>query len=146
MNKQSGVRTPSYKCTICSHVFEGMDYNPNIILEHYSVHKKDDPEISIPLEDDLKVILKPAYECSLCGQYFVYRSQWERHMINDHSIAKPYKCDKCDFATHSIKSLKYHQDTHVNHIGVKSFKCDLCDYASKNLFIGIKNIRLIIFA
>ena len=155
----------SYKCVLCGHVFEGMDYNPNIILEHYSVHKKDDPEISIPLleytVDDLKADLHIENECSLCGQCFNRRILWEKHMKNHHNIPKPYKCDKCDFATHLHQILVQHQVTHtekqfkcdqcdytahsqycikrhiaVNHGGVRSFKCDVCDFASKNLLIG----------
>ena len=47
--------------------------------------------------------------------------------MRKHYGEKPFKCDQCDFATHSDSNLQSHKrNRHIE----KPFKCEFCDYGA----------------
>ena len=82
-----------------------------------------------------KVYICPVEDCKKVLQSM---KLLEDH-ANMHAGLKPYKCDECDFATHSRPILSSHQVTHLRKKGAKmmkkrkiDFQCPHCDYTAAN--------------
>ena len=53
-------------------------------------------------------------ECLYCGKFYHNASRFYAHQ-NLHTKATQYKCVDCDYFSHSIQLLRYHQDRSVTH-------------------------------
>ncbi|XP_038068484.1 zinc finger protein ZFAT-like isoform X2 [Patiria miniata] len=63
-------------------------------------------------------------ECPVCGKLFRYRAQLKVHE-KTHEDEKNFKCNLCQYSSHTKQGLKRHVDT--VHVGTR-LKCPTCDF------------------
>ena len=81
------------------------------------------------------------YKCELCSFKTHKRSYLNRHINQQHNIAKKI-CQECDKAYCSNISLRLHRET--VHLGIKKFKCEICPYTTNrksNLMTHINGVH-----
>ena len=67
-------------------------------------------------------------ECLFCGKFYGLQSRYYAHQ-NIHTKATQFKCDECDYYSHSIQLLRHHQDR--NH-GIENLRCNECEFTTKS--------------
>ena len=83
---------------------------------------------------------KQHFKCEIngCKRSFGRKCQLVIHM-SAHYCDKPYKCDKCGYATKYKTKLNEHQKTHNDE---QPFRCDQCSYRAKRRIELLTHIRL----
>ena len=83
------------------------------------------------LEDHKKSVHEglKRFACSYCGKLFASKSTLSGHIGRMHeTVARKYKCDKCDFTCLEPNKLKIHED--AVHVKSVRYECHLCKYFS----------------
>ena len=100
----------SYKCHMCSKTF----ISPAALRIHRCHHPR------------------PKFKCQHCDKLYKNQTCLTEHIEVMHSDKKPeYTCEQCGKVYNRLRSLKFHQQEHVN--GKKMYKCAFCpkQYTSK---------------
>ena len=83
------------------------------------------------LEDHKKSVHQRVknYSCSYCGKVFASKSTLNGHIGRMHeTLARKFKCDKCDFSCLEPNKLKIHESAvHVKNV---RYECHICKYFS----------------
>ena len=77
--------------------------------------------------------------CNHCGKSFTRTSILKEHMLTKHSRIKSFKCDKCDKAFFSRKSLQKHA---IIHADVKRYACKFCSYKTNRRDLLLSHLRI----
>ena len=86
-----------------------------------------------------KVPRKENLLCNHCGKSFSRTSNLKEHMLTKHSRVKSFKCDKCDKAFFSRKSLQKHA---IIHADVKRYACKFCSYKTNRRDLLLSHLRI----
>ncbi|CAG9822322.1 unnamed protein product [Phaedon cochleariae] len=92
-------------CKICKKNFTQKIY----LINHVRTHNNE--EYQIPLE------------CEECQKTFVYITNLNDHMNEEHGIKNPFECDVCQKRFKFLCTLTQHYAVHT---GIKAFQCDIC--------------------
>ncbi|KAL7014165.1 hypothetical protein ACKWTF_015773 [Chironomus riparius] len=108
-----------YQCKICLKSFKSINY----LRYHKKIHdKKYKCEIC-----DKKFIYQgllkthvtlfheseKSFECKICNKKFNLQVLWKKHQkVHEINRSKPFKCEKCDFATDNKRYFEKHQIFH----------------------------------
>ena len=96
----------TYECEHCQKVYKAK----NILKNH------------IEVEHENKERTK--YTCAECNNTYFSNSSFSSHIKVHQGVT--YPCDKCDYTTGLMKSLRFHQKS--KHEKPKILGCDSCDY------------------
>lgn len=93
-------------------------------------------EIKIePQSDDAKASNNNGEaSCQQCGTTFKYKSQIKRHVLQVHTLVKPFECDICKQTFVDKYYTRIHMQTHS---GIKPYHCRIC----KKQFCHAFNIK-----
>ena len=67
-------------------------------------------------------------ECLFCGKFYGMQSRYYAHQ-NIHTKSTQFKCEDCDYFSHSIQLLRYHMDR--NH-GKENLRCNECEFTTSS--------------
>lgn len=82
------------------------------------------------------------FPCSYCPELFKSQQVLTSHVGTVHaSEAKKFKCDKCEFSTTYVKSLKVHYQS--KHDKSETFECHLCNYVGYRKDVVKKHVKIV---
>ena len=69
--------------------------------------------------------IKEPQKCELCGQSFIEKKRFKKHIVKGHEKQKPFEYEFCKYMCSVKSSLKKH--IYSVHYNKKPFKCEMCD-------------------